>query len=84
MASNTKTTRAIKELRFAIDDNVTKKQIEVSGADKYFDGEWHHIVATRDVVNKLLNLYVDGELVASGDDPTGEIISDDEPSSSAT
>ncbi len=74
-----KDNKGTKELRFAIDDNVTKKQIEVSGADKYFDGEWHHIVATRDVVNKLLNLYVDGELVASGDDPTGEIISDDEP-----
>lgn len=74
-----KDNKGTKELRFAIDDNVTKKQIEVTGADKYFDGEWHHIVATRDVVNKLLNLYVDGELVASGDDPTGEIISDDEP-----
>lgn len=74
-----KDNKGTKELRFAVDDNVTKKQIEVTGADKYFDGQWHHIVATRDVVGKLLMLYVDGELVASGDDPTVEITCPDEP-----
>lgn len=74
-----KDNKGTKELRFAVDDNVTKKQIEVTGAEKYFDGQWHHIVATRDVVSKLLMLYVDGELVASGDDPTVEITCPDEP-----
>lgn len=74
-----KDNKGTKELRFAVDDNVTKKQVEVTGAEKYFDGQWHHIVATRDVVGKLLMLYVDGELVASGDDPTVEITCPDEP-----
>ncbi|MDE5664344.1 MAG: T9SS type A sorting domain-containing protein, partial [Duncaniella sp.] len=74
-----KDNKGSKELRFAVDDNVTKKQIEVTGAEKYFDGEWHHIVVSRDVVAKHLFMYVDGELVADGDDPTTSISSPGEP-----
>ncbi|MCM1075734.1 MAG: LamG domain-containing protein [Bacteroides sp.] len=74
-----KDNKGVKELRFAVDDNVTKKQIEVTGAEKYFNGEWHHIVASRDAVAKRLFLYVDGELVAEGEDPTVSISSPGEP-----
>lgn len=74
-----KDNKGVKELRFALDDNVTKKQIEVKEAEKYFNGEWHHLVVARDAVAKQLFMYIDGELVANGDDPTLVIDSDDEP-----
>lgn len=74
-----KENKGTKELRFAVDDNINKKQIEVTGAEKYFDGEWHHIVAARDAVARRLFLYVDGELVAEDDDPTISISSPGEP-----
>ncbi|MBD5266471.1 MAG: T9SS type A sorting domain-containing protein [Bacteroides sp.] len=74
-----KDNKGVKELRFAVDDNINKKQIEVTGAEKYFDGEWHHVVAARDAVAKRLFLYVDGELVAEDDDPTVSISSPGEP-----
>lgn len=67
------------ELRFALDDNISKTQIQVSEAGKYFDGQWHHIVVSRDVVAKCLFMYIDGELAASGDDLTTSISNANEP-----
>lgn len=59
-------------LYFGVDDDVTKSLAEVS-ATSYFDGNWHHVVAVRDVENAKLLLYIDGELKASADDATGAI-----------
>lgn len=59
-------------LYFGVDDDVTKSLAEVS-ATSYFDGNWHHVVAVRDVENTKLLLYIDGELKASADDATGAI-----------
>ncbi len=72
-----KDNKGTKELRFAVDDNVTKNQVVVTGADKYFDGSWHQIVAVRDAVEKQLRLYVDGELMNTAEDGTIEILSDE-------
>lgn len=59
-------------LYFGVDDNVTKSLAQVS-ATSYFDGNWHHVVAVRDVENAKLYLYLDGVLKATGDDKTGAI-----------
>ena len=59
-------------LYFGVDDDVTKSLAEVS-ATSYFDGNWHHEVAVRDVENAKLLLYIDGELKASANDATGAI-----------
>ncbi|MDE6393813.1 MAG: putative Ig domain-containing protein, partial [Duncaniella sp.] len=66
-----------KELRFAVDDNINKNQVVAAGADKYFDGEWHHVVGVRDAAEHQLRIYVDGELVNSADDKTVSILSDE-------
>ena len=59
-------------LYFGVDDDVTKSLAEVS-ATSYFDGNWHHVVAVRDVEKSKLLLYIDGELKASANDATGAI-----------
>ena len=66
-----------KELRFAVDDNINKNQVVAPGADKYFDGQWHHVVGVRDAAEKQLRIYVDGELIATADDKTVSILSDE-------
>ena len=69
-------------LYFAIDDNDEeggKSQCTLAGADKYFKGEWHHLVCTRDYTAKSLCIYVDGTLVASAADKTGAIKDNNEP-----
>ena len=61
-------------LTWAIDDNVTKTDINVTGATtKYFNNEWVHLVCVRDVEEKQLKMYANGILVASGADKTGDI-----------
>ncbi|MCD7710029.1 MAG: T9SS type A sorting domain-containing protein, partial [Porphyromonadaceae bacterium] len=59
-------------LYFAVDDDVEKSVISTTGTS-YFDGNWHHVVAVRDVENLQLLLYIDGELKVSGTDNTGGI-----------
>ena len=60
-------------LTFGIDDNSTKTTIDVSGANKWFDSKWHHLVCIRDIENKLLLLYVDGAKIAEKADGTAGI-----------
>lgn len=61
-------------LTWAIDDDVTKTDINVTGATaKYFNDEWVHLVCVRDVEEKQLRMYANGTLVASGADKTGDI-----------
>lgn len=61
-------------LTWAIDDDVTKTDINVTGATaKYFTNEWVHLVCVRDVEEKQLKMYANGVLVASGADKTGDI-----------
>ncbi|MBQ3636295.1 MAG: FG-GAP repeat protein [Bacteroidales bacterium] len=58
---------------FAVDDDVTKSQVAYTSTSKIFDGEWHNIVCVRDVSAKKLLMYVDGVLVVSATDNTGDI-----------
>ncbi len=61
-------------LTWAVDDDVTKTDINVTGATtKYFNNEWVHLVCVRDVEEKQLKMYANGVLVASGADKTGDI-----------
>ncbi|MDI3319216.1 LamG-like jellyroll fold domain-containing protein [Pinibacter soli] len=51
------------KLTWAIDDGITKTNIDItvtSGATNIFTGKWVHIVAIRDVKNKLLKVYING------------------------
>ena len=59
-------------LTFAIDDDVTKSNVDVS-ASQYFDGQWNHLVGVRDCNTKTLKLYVNGELAGEAGDNTGDI-----------
>ena len=51
-----------KQLRFAIDDDKNKDELQAAGAP-FFTGQWVHVVALRDVPNKKLQLYMNGALV---------------------
>lgn len=65
------------ELKFAIDDNVTKSEAKVA-ATGCFDGNWHHIVAVRESASESLLLYIDGTLMARAADATGDISDNNE------
>ena len=49
-------------LRFNIDDDVAKSQIQVS-LQPYVTGQWVHVAAVRDTKSKLLKLYANGVLL---------------------
>lgn len=61
------------KLYFGVDDNVTKSLVTLSGADSYFDNQWHHLACIRDEAETKLKLYVDGQLLEEADDGTGNI-----------
>lgn len=66
------------QLKFAIDDNVTKSEA-AADATAYFNGEWNYIVCVRDSYTKTLKLYANGVLIGEGTDNTGDISDNDEP-----
>lgn len=55
------------QLRFAIDDDVTKKEITSSIA-KYFTNEWVNVVIMRDITAHKMRIYTDGVLISEGDE----------------
>ena len=55
------------QLRFAIDDDITKKEI-TSPIAKYFTGEWVNVVIMRDIVAHKMRIYTDGVLITEGDE----------------
>ncbi len=61
------------ELRFAIDDDITKSQAFITGANNLLGEKWAHIVGVRDTTSGVLRLYVNGEKLASVSDGTGSI-----------
>jgi pectate lyase len=60
------------KLTFAVDDDVTKTNIDVTMNAK-FDNEWHHLACVRDVENKKILMYADGVLAGEKTDATGPI-----------
>jgi pectate lyase len=61
------------ELRFAIDDDVTKSQATVTPAEPLLAEKWAHIAGVRDAGEGNLRLYVNGELLSTVADGTGSI-----------
>ncbi|GGA84319.1 hypothetical protein GCM10008015_26420 [Flavobacterium palustre] len=55
------------ELRFAIDDDVIKKEVKATGS-KFFTGNWEHVVLMRDVTAHKLRVYLNGVLQSELDE----------------
>lgn len=55
------------QLRFAIDDDITKKEI-TSPIANYFTGDWVNVVIMRDIVAHKMRIYTNGVLSAEGDE----------------
>ncbi|MFL1011704.1 LamG-like jellyroll fold domain-containing protein [Flavisericum labens] len=55
------------EFRFAIDDNVTKKELSTNGTP-FFSGFWVHVVVMRDIVQHKLKLYRNGVFISDLDE----------------
>lgn len=51
------------QLTFSIDSDGAsgKSDASISTADKYFDGEWHHIALVREYARKRIRMYIDGK-----------------------
>ncbi|MFC0878269.1 LamG-like jellyroll fold domain-containing protein [Saccharicrinis sp. FJH2] len=59
---------------FGIDDNSTKTVIDLkSNPNQYFNNQWRFITFIRDVEQDQLKVYIDGNLVQSTTDNTGNI-----------
>jgi hypothetical protein len=58
-------------LRFFIDDNTNKSQLDNYGIDKYLhQGDWNHIVAVRDLTQDSMKMYLNGMQIGSREDIT--------------
>lgn len=55
------------QLRYAIDDDVTKKEI-TSPIANYFTGNWVHVVIMRDIAAHKMRIYTNGVLSVEGDE----------------
>lgn len=55
------------ELRFAIDDDVIKKELKGVGS-RFYTGNWEHVVVMRDVTAHKLRLYLNGVLQSELDE----------------
>jgi len=55
------------QLRYAIDDDITKKEI-TSPIANYFTGNWVHVVIQRDVTAHKMRIYTNGVLSSEGDE----------------
>jgi hypothetical protein len=67
------------EFRFEIDNGPAnvKSGIRIDNTP-VITGEWVHVVLVRDAVNDLLSMYIDGVLMTSGADSSGDISSGEE------
>lgn len=55
------------ELRFAIDDDIIKKELKGVGS-RFYTGNWEHVVVMRDVTAHKLRLYLNGVLQSELDE----------------
>ncbi len=60
-------------LTFAIDDDVTKTTVNISGANQWFNNQWHHLACVRDTETDRLLVYVNGLKKGETTDNTGGI-----------
>jgi pectate lyase len=61
------------ELRFAVDDNVTKTVATAFNVNTLLEEKWTHIVGIRDTTEGMVKLYVNGEMLSGVADATGNI-----------
>ncbi len=59
-------------MTFAIDDNVTKTNIDVT-ANQYFNNEWTYVAGVRDMSADKISIYINGVLKGQTTDKTGDI-----------
>lgn len=60
-------------LQFVIDDNSKESLASIEDISRVLPYKWTHIVGVRDAKNRMLKLYVNGELLTSTTDQTGSI-----------
>jgi len=60
------------QMRFVIDDDSTKTQLETSSGP-FLTGDFVHVAAVRDTAADVLRIYADGNPVATKPDSTGSI-----------
>lgn len=65
-------------LRFAVDDDVTKSEAVVNNSS-FFTNEWVHVVVIRDIVADKLRIFRNGSLVAEANDNTNGGIGQENP-----
>ena len=59
------------QLRWAVDDNVVKTQLDVDiTSDMFPTDQWNHVLAVRDIAEDSLKLYLNGVLAGSIKDDT--------------
>ena len=62
------------DIRFTIDNGPDNKKSRVEQpAASVLTGEWAHLVGVRDAANDLMSLYVDGVLLGTATDSSGDI-----------
>jgi len=62
------------DIRFTIDNGPDNKKSRVEQpAAPVLTGEWAHVVAVRDAANDLMSLYIDGVLLGTATDSSGDI-----------
>lgn len=66
------------EMRFSVDDNVTKSVVRTPNAE-FITGEWVHVVVMRNKESGTLRIYRNGELEVEAADNTKEGIAKAEP-----
>lgn len=65
------------QVRFAIDDDVTKSQT-AAGEQQIITNIWVHLTAIRNTTDSKLKFFVNGSLMASTDDITGSIAQEED------
>lgn len=60
----------VRQLRFSIDDNITKSQAVYPIPEDFDEDAWHHIVCVRNKETNYLSIYMDGQLMESSIDLT--------------
>jgi hypothetical protein len=53
------------QFRFAIDDDILKKELSIANGAQFFTGNWVHVVVMRDVSVNQLRVYLNGSSVGT-------------------
>ena len=62
-------------IRCLINDGTGNPSLVVATSASHNDGAWHHMAVVRDAENKLMSVYIDGELIQSSEGEVGSLTS---------